>query len=923
MPPSASPGAPSPLRPAALQTEYRTAPLGIDVLQPRLTWQLRARTPRRGLRQTAWQILVATTPSRLQPGRADAWDSGVVESAESLHVPYGGRPLASLARYHWAVRVRDERGAWSDWNRRGSWTTGLLDATAGWPTPWIAADAATPAIPGGEPDAADGSAPWCRKTVTLPARPVRAYALVASTGYHELHLNGARVGDAVLTPNVSDGSRRVRYVMYDITAHVVAGTNVLGLWLGAGWSVFPYFASAHAEAGPLVSARFYFVPAQGDPVAVTTDRTWRSRPSSYRLLGSWQFKDFGGEAYDAAADAPDWATVAGERLGWGPVREVVPELQVSADLAEPNRRLARLTPVAITPAGPATWRLDFGRAFTGQLELTLMGESGATVVLEVSEHPDRACSFGQRSECRLDARGQATFRHRFNYCAGRWVTVSGVSRPPSAAEATAWTVRNAYASVMAFTCSDPLLNAIHRTTRWTFENLTLGGYISDCPHRERMGYGGDAHATAAAGLSNYALGACFTKWNADWADVQGSDPCWEHPLAPAPPPRRAAHPGSLPYAAPTYWGGGGPAWSGCCVHLPWLLYRFYGDLRVLEQSLPVVARWLEFLDTKSVDHLLCRWGGRWDFLGDWFWPHPPPETNGHTLASQFFNNCYWIHALTTASRMAARVGQHARARRWAERASEIRRAVHAAFLAPDGERYTIGGQVGVAMALLAELPPPPRRARLLAQLEREILVVHRGHIHAGITGGALLFDLLIELGRHDLLHRMITRPDHPGWGHMLACGATTWWETWEEPDEHRSRLHSSYLFVGAWPLAGPLGIRAAPDALGFDRIVVAPAPLDAPGLTWARGHYDSVRGRVRVAWRRGRHTFRLAVTIPPNVTAEVHLPAGDLEAVRESARPLPVDGAVRVLRCSDAGTIVAVPSGSYRFTCPSPPPRCE
>lgn len=423
-------------------------------------------------------------------------------------------------------------------------------------------------------------------------------------------------------------------------------------------------------------------------------------------------------------------------------------------------------------------------------------------------------------------------------------------------------------------------------TLWTFENLTVGGYVVDCPQRERMGYGGDAHATTTTGLSNYKLGAFYTKWSEDWRDVQGKT-------------------GDLPYTAPTYFGGGGPAWSG--------YYQRYGDKRILEQNLPTIERWLTFLETKAKGNLLRRWGGRWDFLGDWLWPGAPPVTvdagdgtslssrlykhqivaqrhlrrwaerleilddwfwqgpdgiNGDTRETLFFNNCYWLYDLRTSAQIATVLGKSSQAAAWNQRADDVRRVVHARFFNAADNSYVNGSQAYLAIALLADVPPAELRPAVWKRLEDEILNVRKGHIHAGITGGAFLFKTLMEAHRDDLLFAMVGKDDYPSWGYMLKQGATTFWEDWEGSPK-RSRLHSSYLYVGAWFIQGILGIQPDPKAPGFKHFVIRPAPLD---LTWAKGHYDSLYGRIESNWRREAGRFTLEVTIPPNTTATVILP---------------------------------------------------
>lgn len=902
------------LYPTALRTEYRLNPLGVDVPRPRLTWELQTRSEAgRALWQTAYQLRVSSQPACVG---GDLWDSGEVESSRTCHVEYVGAALRARQCCYWRVRVRDQQSDWSEWSEVACWTMGALDA-AFWTARWIGTgeslDRTLPAqpVPNTLPDA------WLRRVVNLPAAPTRATAFVASVGFHELYVNGLKVGDAVLVPNVTDNSKRARYVAYEIGSLLRAGDNVLAIWLGTGWSSFSKFVTEDKPRAPLVLGQFDVDLPGGRGLRFGTDATWRTHPSPSRLLGSWEFRDFGGEAYDARLEEPAWACVDFDDSGWTFAQEFQPRLRLSADCAEPNQRVTELRAVGRADAD-GTARYDFGRNVAGWLDLPVEGEPGEQVEIEYSERADERMTHALHSAYVIGPTGRGAFRNRFNYGVGRWVTVSGLRTYPTPGDVTAWLVRPAYAPAAAFECSVPLLNQIFATAAWTFENLTVGAYVVDCPHRERMGYGGDAHATTLTGLSLFKLGAFYTKWAQDWRDVQGRAPTWGIGILPGEAGADGHEEGNLPYTAPTYWGGGGPAWSGYCVHLPWEVYRRYGDTRILEENFTTIERWLAFLETKADGAMLGRYGGKWDFLGDWLWPGAE-DVNGDTRETLFFNNCYWIHNLQIAAEIAAILGRQEQREAWLRRADEVRRAVHPAFFHPEDASYVNGSQAYLAIALLVNVPPPSLRKAVWRRLEHEIMVVREGHIHAGITGGAFLFQLLMEARRDDLIYTMVNRTDEPGWGAMIEQGATTFWESWGA--DASSHLHSSYLFVGAWFVHGVLGIQPSNEAAGFRTFIVRPGVVDRPELHMARGHFDAITGRISVAWRRSDALFELDLTVPPNGHAAVHLPTLAADSIRESHQPL-AEGRHMIVAGHDGNrTIIKVPSGAYRFTCPAPTVR--
>jgi len=871
------------LRLTDLRCEYLENPLGIDVARPRLSWKLAAVDPgERGLRQSAYRVLVASSPALLALDEGDLWDSGRVGSSRSVHVEWEGVPLRSRMACCWKVRAWDGDGEPSDWSEVARWSMGLLDPSD-WSARWIGA-----ARPEGEGHAPD---PWLRRSFELSAPGAEAFAWVASLGYHELYVNGAKVGESVLTPSISDLSQRVRYATYDIREHLRPGRNAIALWLGGGWAHFPTFG---CEDGPLVMARVEIGAGDGTITSLVTDADWKVRDSNRTLLGEWRFGRFGGERVDAGAALPGWADPDLDDSAWAPATLHEPEVRLSAERIEPNVLVEAIRPRGIEEleGEPGVWRIDMGRSFTGWTEIRLRGDPGATATLSFAEREDQECTYAQRSELVLDGRGEGIFRHRFNYATGRWITVRGAVEEPRPEDVRGWLVRSGYRRASSFACSGPLLNRIHDAVLWTYQCLSLGGYVVDCPHRERQGYGGDAHATMETALSSFEQGAFHTKWMQDWRDVQGED-------------------GNIPYTAPTYEGGGGPAWSGVCIALPWEVWLACGDTRILEENYGMMGRWLAFLETRCEDGILRRYGHEnWGFLGDWVPPGRQQGRDGRVdeRSTLFFNNCYRFWTVRRMARIAELLGRAEDAARYGEQAEAIRRIVHEEFYDPETATYANGEQPYLAFPLLAGLTPPELVPAVMAELEREILVEKSGHVDSGIHGTYFLLKHLAEAGRHDLIHEMVSKTDYPSWGHMLEQGATTIWEQW---DGVHSLCHSSFLSVGAWFTRGVVGIRPDPLHPGYEHFFVAPALVG--DLSWAKASFDSIRGPIASSWEVRGDAVILKVEVPPNTRATVSVPADDAGGVTEGGGPAGEAEGVRFLRAEAGAAVYEVGSGSYAF----------
>lgn len=903
------------ISPGSLTCEYLVNPVGLDVAQPRFSWKLTATNPdARGQRQAAYQVAVASSEPALNR-KPDLWDSGWVESDQSQLISYSGQPLHPNLVCLWRVRVKDERGRASDWSPVARWCVGLMSA-ADWSATWIGTQMNFERKAGSPPGDNANPDPWLRKPFNLDAAPTRAFIHVASVGYHELYVNGWRVGEDLFAPAATDHTKRARYVTYDIAKLLQPGRNVLALWLGHSWSIFPPYRTPDKPASPIVIAQADLEFPGGKTQRVITDESWRWFPSPNTTLGVWDFMHFGGERYDAEKEQLDWAKPEFNDSLWRPVKTFTPQLALSAQKVEPNRAVKEIRPVALAEPKRGVYRFDMGEIFTGIIEAKFRGQPGDKIELKFSEREDQPMTHNLHSVIVLGPKGEGTFRSRFNYSVARWVQLEGLRQPPKPEDIRGWLVRTDYNRTTEFECSHPLLNSIHRAILWTFENLSLGGYVVDCAQRERMGYGGDAHATTATALDHYALGAFYTKWAEDWRDVQGKEAAWgvgKKEGEAGASGKIAA--GNLPYTAPTYWGGGGPGWSGFCVTLPWELYQRYGDRRILDEMFPTIERWLAFLESKSQDDLLRRYGGEWDFLGDWLWPGAA-GVNGDTRETLCFNNCYWVYNLATAARIAEALGRREQAAAWNVRANTVRAAIHREFFNAADASYVNGFQAYLSLALLADVPPQDLRAAVVQRLEDEILLNRKGHFWAGITGGSFVVRQLIESDRNDLLYTMATKEDYPSWGHMLKNGATTLWEDWEGK---LSRSHSSYLHLGAWFFEGLAGIRPGADGQGYQNFIVKPGVWPGCPLEWTKCRFDSPYGPIRSEWRITGGELTLTVEVPPNTTATVLVPAKEIASVSLDGKKLkPGKDVTRVTENDATKVAVKIGAGRYEFRAPKP-----
>lgn len=872
------------VQPIDLTTEYLVNPTGLDIATPRFSWKLTAtNTDDFGQSQTAYRILVSSTINKLK--KADCWDSGWVSSDETQLIDYDGKRLASDTKYYWQVMVKDENAHISTASDIASFNTGLFHQDE-WTAQWIGSSEIFKYSEKGN----NVTDPWLRKTFKLKSKPAKANIFVASVGYHELYVNGQKIGNDVLAPAVTDHSKRARYIAYDIADALVKGENVIALWLGTSWSIYAAYITQDKPKTPIVIAQAdIYANNHKRLMRLQTDGSWKTHPSPNKLLGNWGFSvagGYGGEVYDANHAIADWNLLGLNDGTWDNASVYKPNLKISAQMVEQNSLLHTIKPIAIESRADGSYRVDMGVNYAGWYRIQLQSNPQDTIYFMISEREQDDMTFSHRNQYIMDSTGKGVFQNRFNYNSGRWIVIKGLKTAPKLEDITGYVVRTAYANATNFECSNDLQNWIYNTVIWNFENLSLGGYIVDCPQRERFGYGGDAHATSETGLYNFKLGAFYTKWMEDWRDVQGVEPMWGNMHDPNWARKQVGSGrflggGILPHTAPTYHGGGGPAWGGIVVSLPWYVYQYQNDKRILEENYELGKAWLEFLDSKVEDNILRRYGGQWDFLGDWLWPNATAEgMNNDTEENLFFNNCFWVYNLKTAAQIAKVLGKYADAAQWETQAMITSELIHAKFYHLEVHNYADKTMRSLAAALFGDIMPEALKPAVMQSLENEIIINKKGHIDVGITGGSMLFKVLRDANRNDLIYSMTSQTTYPSWGFMRESGATTIWEMWEKDLPRHSLLHSSYLYPGAWYIDCVAGIKRRDDSPGFKQIDIIVPQFQADQITWAKASYDSPAGLIKTYWKRENNKTVLHVSVPPNSIATVYFPADKTNAVK-------------------------------------------
>jgi alpha-L-rhamnosidase len=914
--------------------EYAKAPLTVGTRVPRFSWEVPLEG--RGRKQTAYQLLVATTEALLEPGKADLWDSGKVASAQSVNVPYAGTELRSNMECVWTVQVWDEAGAAGTVTAPVHLCTALYDE-ADWTAQWIGmgdpdepvSDPATfqqervaPDIAAVEPDA---RAPLLRKRFTLDRPVKRARAFVCGVGLSELRLNGAKVGEDVLSTARTDFRKRLLYTTYDVASQLTVGENAAGLILGNGWfngqkQYWGWQMQWYGSPRAIVQIEIEF--EDGTCRTVVSDDSWQ---------GSWSPITanciYDGEAYDARLEQPGWDRSGFDAGAWQPVNRVAaPGGKLVPATHEEERITEVLCPVSICEPEPGVFVYDMGRNITGWARLVVAGGSaGDTVTLRFGEaqHADgslNASSNGaarQQDQFILKGGGEERFEPRFTFHGFQFVEVTGYPGTPDLDSITGCFVRTAVAQTGSFECGNDLINKIHRCTLQSqLCNVQMGVPTDDTQRTERLGWGADAWATANEALYNLWMPRVYQKWFGDFRDQQDEN-------------------GMVGMIAPQAGSEEDLVWSAAFVIMPWWQYVHCGDRRILEENYPALQRYLAFLQrvglkevatassSEVIDALLWRSGVENRF--------PADAERGHLQISQWGDHLataegsvsranlplsmatafYYLDGTTMVS-IAEALGHDGDAKQYQALADDIRDAFNARFYDAELGYYESGIQSAQAWPLAFGLVPEDQVKRVSRYLVSSVGDVQR-RLTTGYVGTKFAIQALASAGHDDMVWDLACKTEYPSWGYMLRNNRTTSCERW---DGDGGSLNHAPLgaAIDEWFYWGLAGIRPDDSAPGFEKIIFKPhLPADLP---WARATLQTPRGEVVSHWKHDGETATLKLTIPANSTAKVYLPTADPEDVREEDRALDEAEGIERIGFEEKALCLSIGSGSYTFTFP-------
>jgi alpha-L-rhamnosidase len=875
-----------------LRCDYAVNPLGVDSANPRLFWKLESNT--HGQHQTAYQILAASTEQNLARDDGDLWDSGKVDSGETIQIPYAGAALKSSQRVFWKVRAWNQDGTVSAWSKPATWTMGVLN-DADWQAKWIgAADTNVPSL-------------LLRHEFAVKPGLKRALVHVCGLGQYELTLNGKKAGDDFLSSGWTKYNKTCLYDTLDITDLLLKGKNAVGIELGNGIYNIPttrfrppgYQPYSFGPQKAIAQIRLEYT--DGSVETVGTDETWRVAPSPIAYCSIYS-----GENFDARLVQPGWNEINFDDSKWSSAQIVNSPggaLKGLSCAAPPIREFEVHKPIFWRTITNGDVIFDLGQNAAHIPRISVTGPAGSRVRIIPSELGDGTVSQGSMGErprsviwCDYTKAtdGMETWSPKYFYIGCRYFEVksfpsAGETKLPAVKSIEGIVVQSSSEPVGNFESSNTLFNRIRKLIRWA-QRSNMMSVMTDCPQREKRGWLEEDHLNGPALRYEFDLAQLFTKTLNDITDSQLAN-------------------GLVPTTAPEYAVfrdrgqtgnqrgifGDSPEWGSAFILVPWQQYEFDGDLNLFRLHYDAMTNYLAYFGSRATNYIV-NYG-----LGDWFDIGPKHPGVAQLTPIALTATAFYFQDAEIMSRAAALLGKTDDAKQFSELAENIRAAFNEKFYDPANRIYATGSQTADSIPLVMGICEPTNRAAVLDAIVRDVRA--RGNaLTAGDVGYRYLLRALADGGRSDVIFDINNQSDKPGYGYQLKMGATSLTEAWDAGRDS-SQNHFMLGQIQEWFYHDLAGIQNAPDSAGFKKIVINPQPVG--DVTWVKAGYNSIRGKIVSDWKRSGGKFTLNVSIPANTSATVYVPAQSAAAVKADSATF--------LRMENDRAVFAVKSGDYTF----------
>jgi alpha-L-rhamnosidase len=884
-----------------LRAEFLNNPVGIDVKQPRLSWQLVSRE--KNVMQSACEIRVGKDPAALSNNSQLVWQTGKISSDASLHHVYAGELLQSGQKYYWQVRVWDARGNPSGWSALASWQMGLLKPED-WKAKWIGLDV-NYTEPGD--DRRRLPARMVRREFTVEKTVTSATVYLSGLGFSELYLNGSKVDNRIMDPTHSFYEKRVMYVGHDVTKYLKTGKNAIGVILGNGRFFSPRLrlpAETPNFGFPKMLMQMQIQYSDGTSELIISDEKWKITDQGPIRANS----EFDGEEYDANMEQEGWDKTGFDDSKWQPVQLVsAPGGKLIAQMLEPMRVIERILPVYVYNSKSGGYVVDFGQNLYGMCQIKVKGPKGTKVVIRTTFDIDSTGNVNMafnRSALSTDiytlkGKGVEVWAPRFRGQGTRYAGITGWPGILKKEDVEFLVVHSDLTKVGEFSCSNPLVNSIYANMVRSVR-MQERGVPMDPDRDERQAWLSVSEMTSETEGYMYNVAAFYESFLGEARIDQREDGC-------------VADAGSL-----WHWSySKDPCWPAVVVTNPWSNYNMYGDSRVLEDNYEMMKRWVMYLEKNLDPDFIYRKGTFADWVDAYTMDEKVAPPFGGT-SKLLLSTAYCYYDMKMVEKTAKFLNRTEDAEYFHAAAQKVGEAFNRAFLDTKTGVYLNNTQAAYAIAFEFGLVPDEYKEKVAERFIYNILTEHKGHLTVGCPGVKWLMQSLTHVGRTDVAYSILTQTTRPSWGYMVKKGGTSMWERWDCDTQAPGMNGQSQTilagYLGAWMYQSLGGIAYDPGNPGFKHIIMRPEPVG--DLRWVKASFQSLYGLITSDWRCENGLFNWKVTVPPNSTATVYIPTFDSASVKESGEKADKNPALKFIRVENKTAVYELGSGVYDFTSP-------
>lgn len=853
-----------------LKVESKTNPIGLDISQPRFSWQLSSSLF--NVMQMAYQIKVSASAKDLDKDTNLLWNSGKVESGISVLIPYNGKNLQSLKTYYWKVKIWSNKGE-SNWSKINSFNMAYLDN----PLPnakWIGLDSTMQSGP--LTTKTRLSARYLRKEFDSGKSKIKEATLfISGLGLYECFINGKKLNNDIFAPTATDYHKTVCYNTFDVTQLLEKNKNTIGVVLGNG----RYFSMRMADiknGEPLTvpAITHYGYPKlllqvnityqNGKTKTISSDNTWKLTTKGPILANN----EFDGEEYNANLEMNGWDKNGFNDTAWMFAKNVkAPDGKLVSQLNPNIKTMKTLKPISIKKLDDKKFVIDMGQNMVGWLAVKLKGYKNQPIKLRFTETIKADGNVytanlrgAEITDTYIPAKdGEFFWEPKFTYHGFRYVEITGTDVTPLADNLTGKVNYDYMENTGTFTTSDSTLNQIYHNAKWGI----MGNYRSmptDCPQRdERMGWLGD-RATGCIGESfmfdNQLL---YAKWAQDIHDAQKPT-------------------GSIPDVAPAHWQvySDNITWPGTYIHVANMLYEQYGDDKPIKQHYSSMKLWMKYMqDNYMKNYIMTK-----DNYGDWCMPpenlniifskDPARITDGEIISTTFY-----YRLLNIMAKYAEITGNNTDKAELLTLAEKVKIAYNNKFFNKEKAQYGNNTVTGNIISLMQGLVPDGYQERVFNNLSSRTEKEFNSHVSVGLIGIQFLMRGLTEYGREDLALKIATNRTYPSWGYMIENGATTIWELWNGNTADPAMNSGNHVMLLGdlltWYYENLAGFRTDKSEVAFKKVILKPS--FPKGLNAVSSSYESPYGLIKSEWKRENNKLYWNITIPANTSAEIQLPS--------------------------------------------------